>query len=135
MHDESYHTVNILRFWYWEINVWLLIEHIKRRVTLNLNKKCMRLTYGYFVHILLEVLEIFFSKSVSTIFIYLKLFCLPFHNLTSHADSKKLIYPVIVCPDLGRISKEIMHYLYVTNMATPQNKNPYPGGHEIYTFL
>ena len=64
MHDESYHTVNILRFWYWEFNVWLLIEHIKRRVTLNLNKKCMRLTYGYFVHILLEVLENFFFQKV-----------------------------------------------------------------------
>ena len=32
------------------------------------------------------------------------------------------------------IFKEIMHFYYMTYMATPQHKNPYPGGHEIYNF-
>ena len=33
-----------------------------------------------------------------------------------------------------KIFKEIMHFHYVTYMATPQHKNPCPGGHEIYNF-
>ena len=27
-----------------------------------------------------------------------------------------------------------MHFHQMTNMATPLNKNPCPGGHEIYNF-
>ena len=34
-----------------------------------------------------------------------------------------------------KIFKEIMHFYYMTNMAMPLHKNPYPGGHEIYNFL
>ena len=33
-----------------------------------------------------------------------------------------------------KIFKEIMHFHYMTYMATPYNKNPCPGGHEIYNF-
>ena len=33
-----------------------------------------------------------------------------------------------------RYFKEIMHFHYMTYMATPQHKNPDPGGHEIYNF-
>ena len=33
-----------------------------------------------------------------------------------------------------KIFKEIMHFHYMTYMATPQHKNPCPGGHEIYNF-
>ena len=31
-----------------------------------------------------------------------------------------------------KIWKEIMHFHYLTYMATPERKNPCPGGHEIY---
>ena len=31
-----------------------------------------------------------------------------------------------------KILKGIMHFHYLTYKATPQRKNPYPGGHEIY---
>ena len=30
--------------------------------------------------------------------------------------------------------KKIMHVHYMTYMATPEHKNPYPRGHEIYNF-
>ena len=33
-----------------------------------------------------------------------------------------------------KIFKEIMHFHYMTYMATPMYKNPCPGGHEIYNF-
>ena len=33
-----------------------------------------------------------------------------------------------------KIFKEIMHFHYMTYMATPLHKNPCPGGHEIYNF-
>ena len=33
-----------------------------------------------------------------------------------------------------KIFKEIMHFYYMTYMAMPQHKNPYPRGHEIYNF-
>ena len=34
----------------------------------------------------------------------------------------------------GEERKEIMHFHYITYMATPQHKNTCPGGHEIYNF-
>ena len=50
-------------------------------------------------------------------------------------------YNIIVLSDLclrlaKRFVKEIMHFHYMTYMymATPQHKNPCPGGHEIYNF-
>ena len=33
-----------------------------------------------------------------------------------------------------KIFKEIMHFHYMTYMATPKHKNPCPRGHEIYNF-
>ena len=33
-----------------------------------------------------------------------------------------------------RIFKEIMHFHHMAYLATPQHKNPCPGGHEIYKF-
>ena len=32
------------------------------------------------------------------------------------------------------IFKELMHFHYMTYMATPKHKNPCPGSHEIYKF-
>ena len=43
----------------------------------------------------------------------------------------------VVCSMPGsrkKIFKEIMQFQYMTYMVTPQHKNPYPGGHEIYDF-
>ena len=33
-----------------------------------------------------------------------------------------------------KIFEEIINFHYMTHMATPQHKNPCPGGHEIYNF-
>ena len=33
-----------------------------------------------------------------------------------------------------KIFKEIMHFHYMTYMATPEHKNPCPRGHEMYNF-
>ena len=33
-----------------------------------------------------------------------------------------------------KIFKEVMHFHYMTYMATSQHKNPCPRGHEIYNF-
>mgnify|MGYP003692425057 CR=1 FL=1 len=33
-----------------------------------------------------------------------------------------------------KIFKEMMHFHYMTYMATPYYKNPCPEGHEIYNF-
>ena len=34
-----------------------------------------------------------------------------------------------------KILKEMIHFHYMTYMATPKHKNPYPRGHEIYNFV
>ena len=39
-----------------------------------------------------------------------------------------------LCLGVEKIFTEIMYFHYVTYMATPQRKNPCPGGHEIYNF-
>ena len=39
-----------------------------------------------------------------------------------------------LCLGVEKIFKEIMHFHYMTYMATPWHKNPCPGGHEIYNF-
>ena len=33
-----------------------------------------------------------------------------------------------------KIFKEVMHFHYMTYMATPNTRTPAPGGHEIYNF-
>ena len=39
----------------------------------------------------------------------------------------------VLCPGIEKkLSKEIIHFHYITNLAVPQHKNASPRGHEIY---
>ena len=40
-----------------------------------------------------------------------------------------------ICQEVTtNISKEIKDFHYMTYMATPDEKNPYPGGHEMHNY-
>ena len=40
-----------------------------------------------------------------------------------------------LCLGVKKIFKGTMHFHFMTYIATPQHKNPCPGGHEIYNFV
>ena len=56
-------------------------------------------------------------------------FCRPFHG-----HHTCILTLSVLCLGVEKILREIMHFHYLTYMATKLHKNPYPRGHEIYNF-